>query len=494
MKAQIREIRKRDGKAVPFERERIRAAIEKGLHAAEGKKVPDFLLKKDSENYTDVVIARLEGKYRATAPSVEQIQREVIEVLFMMGRHEASELYRIYMHGKEALRAGEITPEQFAPDGVSREAVNRVIEWNRVHKCATIEELNVLIRSENRAGKGVWERAQIPRRKGHVLTFLDLVRASEEQSNKEAREAAQIALGKEGLRVMIVAGPSSSGKTTTTNKTCRSIGEISKGKVKFKGLEVDRFFDSFENYERTGRKVTYRIDGKEYPDYDFETPWAYRLEVYANVLGRILAGEEVMLPKYLFGKGMYVENDISFQLLPGEVLVLDCLHGLSPYICGTLNPETTFKLYIESMNTVLGPEGYIRWTDIRLISRALRDKVHRGHDPLLTLLHWHLVRNGDSVGILPYILTADVIVNGGLAYMLPLFKPMIYKILRDIVPILARNPDAHDALVRAVRIINLLDEVEDLRPDLHHEYVKPGGIIPGDSIFREFGGGSTVVH
>lgn len=447
------------GEKVGFDRAPIRQAIADAIMRTEH--VPLGPAMKRARDLTDSAVDALVGTEQETVTR-ESVQNAVKQAMWKIGAYELAEEYLLYGSGVELVERGLIRADQFTPDGVPREEVSRLYRWNEEHDCHTIELLNIWFRGEN--GRDV----------------RGLIRAAEEQKRVELENAAQEFLGRTGLRMLIVCGPSSSGKTTTANRICGAIREITEGVTVFRPLEVDMFFQP----KTANQKYTYTVDGNEVSDWDYETPFAYDLKALNEILERIMRGETVWIPKYDFGTGQIIPNHTEFpSLWPNEVLVFDCLHGLYPDITAAVPNEQKFKLYIEAMNTIHGGDRYLRWTDIRLIRRMLRDVATRGHDTFFTLLHWHLVRKGEGY-MFPFINTADVRINGGLAYELPVFKAHAKRFFRKYLEILKRNPQLGDALLRAERVCTLFDKLETATEEqMTH--------IPSDSILREFIGGSV---
>ena len=415
---------------------------------------------KRARDLTDSAVEALAGTEQEIVTR-EDVQNAVKQAMWKIGAYDLAEEYLLYGAGVELVERGLIRADQFTPDGVPREEVSKIYGWNEKHDCHTIKGLNGWFRGEG--GRDVRE----------------LIRAAEEQKRVELEAAAQEFLGKQGMRMLIVCGPSSSGKTTTANRVCGTISELTHGNLTFRPLEVDMFFQP----KTANQKYTYTVDGKPVYDWDYETPFAYDLAALNEVLERIMRGETVWMPKYDFGTGTNIPNATEFPALgPNEVLVFDCLHALYPDITAAVPNEQKFKLYIEAMNTIHGGDRYLRWTDVRLIRRMLRDVATRGHDTLLTLVHWHLVRKGEGA-MFPLINTADVRINGGLAYELPVFKAHAERFFRKYLEILKRNPQLGDALLRAERVCELFDKLETATEEqMAH--------IPSDSILREFIGGS----
>ncbi|MDP3444232.1 MAG: response regulator SirA, partial [Ignavibacteria bacterium] len=143
-----------------------------------------------------------------------------------------------------------------------------------------------------------------------------------------------------------------------------------------------------------------------------------------------------------------------------------------------------FKLYLEPLLQMKQQNGeYIRWTDIRLIRRMLRDSVHRAYNPEQTLLHWHYVRSSEKRTILPYCNSADYIVNTSMAYEVPIYSPKLLNHFEEWTKKYEGDPLREDAFIRAKRTMEMLKEIEPVDDD---------SPIPGDSVLREFIGGSTL--
>jgi uridine kinase len=268
----------------------------------------------------------------------------------------------------------------------------------------------------------------------------------------------------------MVSGPSSSGKTTTTFKLEQ---RLKKRGMRFVPLIVDNYFFDLEHHPKD-----------EFGDYDFETPQALDLEMINDHLTRLAAGEEVLIPYYDFKTGKQFPNRTPVQIHEGEVLLIDSLHGLFPDFSRNIPVEQKFKLFLEPILQMKARnEKYIRWTDLRLIRRMLRDSVHRAYKPEQTLLHWHYVRSSEKRNILPYGNSADFIVNTSMAYEIALYRP---KLLEDFSAweIKYKNdPLRTDAYTRAARLRAVLEEIEPVTDD---------SPVPGDSVLREFIGGSTL--
>ncbi|MDV7391600.1 hypothetical protein RZS08_09620, partial [Arthrospira platensis SPKY1] len=166
------------------------------------------------------------------------------------------------------------------------------------------------------------------------------------------------------VRLVLITGPSSSGKTTTTMKLARRLRRLG---LKFRPLNLDHYFFDLELHPQD-----------EFGDYDFETPQALDLALINEHLLRLVAGDEALIPHYDFKSGKRFLNQTPMRLAADELLLIDSLHGLYPPLTAGVAEEQKFKLYLEPLLQMRGPDGaYVRWSDLRLIRRMLRDAVHR---------------------------------------------------------------------------------------------------------------------
>jgi len=222
----------------------------------------------------------------------------------------------------------------------------------------------------------------------------------------------------------------------------------------------------------------------EFGDYDFETPQALDLEMINDHLRKLAAGEVVNIPFYDFKTGTRFLNRTPLRIHEKEVLLIDSLHGLYPGFSSEIPAAQKFKLYLEPLLQMKGPDGnYIRWTDLRLIRRMLRDSVQRAYDPEQTLLHWHYVRSSEKRNILPYCNTADYIINTSMPFEVPIYRPLLLKQFAEWEKKYSGDPLREDAYIRSSRINKLLSAIEPVEDD---------SPIPDDSILREFIGGSSL--
>jgi uridine kinase len=395
-------------------------------------------------------------------PTIETIQDEVLHALRSCGFQNTADAYECYRWGRHWLREGAITDVQFAGNGFPRKRMEKILEWNRQHGCDTVAGLNEIVRA------------------GKIKKLVDESLAAYEASLDEAarKVMARFNAG-DNIRMMWVSGPSSSGKTTTTVKLT---DRLQKQGLRFVMLNLDDYFWAL---------IEHPTDWIN--DRNFETPEALDIQLLNRHLKALLEGKTIEKPVYSFKEGRRIATK-PVRLEKDQIVLLDCLHGLYPPITEGIDPSAQFRLYIETLNMLYESDGasqrLTKFTDIRLIRRILRDVKHRNHSPLSTILHWHYVRAGELFSIIPLMGLADHVVNGGLPFDLPVLKPFF------------TGPDAHlpepqdfepyrgflDARIRYQRVRQLLDSVEGLPASDLTGF----GIIPGDSVIREFIGGSTI--
>ncbi len=318
-----------------------------------------------------------------------------------------------------------------------------------------------------------WTRSNILNEQIRQGKLSDIVAASEAFYQEDVENAAHlVAERKKELRMVIIAGPSSSGKTTTTIK----LGErLARHDMRLVTLNVDNYFFDLEMHPKD-----------EFGDYDFETPQALDLDLINEHLTRMFAGEEVKIPFYDFKSGTRKLEQTPMKLAPNDVILIDSLHGLYPDMTRDIAPEKKFKLYIEPLLQLKDPDGrYVRWTDIRLIRRMLRDASHRAYDPTKTLVHWHYVRASELRNIIPYVNTTDYVVNSAMPYEMPMYKAKLFDEFARWNEIYADDPLRSDAHERASRIYELMQHLEPIEDD---------SIVPENSVIREFIGGSIYEY
>lgn len=274
--------------------------------------------------------------------------------------------------------------------------------------------------------------------------------------------AGQIANRADQVRVVLIAGPSSSGKTTFSKRL--AIQLLARGIAPF-ALAMDDFFVDRD-------KTPLGVDGKP----DFEALTALNLERLENDLRRLIAGESVRLPHYNFLSGKSEEAGQETQLQSGEIIIMEGIHGLNPGLLPHLAGEKTYRIYISALTQLnLDRHNRISTTDTRLIRRIVRDARERGYTAAQTINRWESVRRGEKNYIFPYQENADVMFNSALVYELAALRPLAEPVLRQV----QNNTPEY---IEAKRLLALLEWFLPLDSER----------IPDNSILREFIGHSIL--
>lgn len=448
-KKDMSHIIKRDGRVVPFTKLRIANAIFRA-GVAVGERERD-----DADRLADRVIDHVGAMpWSGGYPSVEEIQDVVEKVLIENGKSKIAKAYILYRAERAHKRAGRQMRDPKKGDPIPWKKIWNVLNWAIDHKVQTVGELNARIRRGE---------------------FSELVRESEDAYQMDILRAADAILArKDEVRVVIVAGPSSSGKTTTTIKISQY---LSKEGFRFVPFHVDHYFHDLDKHPKD-----------EYGDYDYETPQALDLDLINQHLRRLLAGETVMVPKFDYKAGKRIDNHHGMKLEKDEILLIDSLHGLYGGMTGAIPNEQKFRLYIETLLQMRDNEGrYIRWADLRMLRRMTRDKDQRFVDPKFTVEHWRYVRDAELAHIVPFVNSVDFIVNGALPYELPVMKRRWLTSFKEWEPEYEKRADRQDAFERVARIRELFESLGDITDDHEKE-------IPPTALIREFIGGSTYKY
>ena len=287
--------------------------------------------------------------------------------------------------------------------------------------------------------------------------FNDIISISEALHEKKIAEIAdKIATESSHKRLILIAGPSSSGKTTFTN---RLNIQLRVNGIRPANLSID---DYFLNRTHTPRKSN--------GDYDFESIRAIDLDLFNEHLTRILRGERVKTPTFNFVSGFTEYRGNSIQLEPGQPILVEGIHALNENLTASIAAEYKLKIYVSAITGIsLDPYNRIRTTDCRLLRRIVRDSQFRAHDARETLRLWPSVRAGEEENIFPFQEDADIMFNTSLLYELLVIKKFATELLNQVT-------SEHDEYSEARRLLNLLSHVLEI--DKFN--------IPDNSILREF--------
>ena len=267
-----------------------------------------------------------------------------------------------------------------------------------------------------------------------------------------------------GVKVILISGPSSSGKTTSAKRIGIQLRVLGLHPVL---ISLD---DYFVNREDTPKD--------ENGDYDYEALEALDLARLNDDLSHLIAGESVEIPRYDFITGTRQWHEQPLQLTESSVLIMEGIHGLNPRLTPAIPDDKKFKIYLSCFTSVaMDNITRIHTTDNRLLRRITRDYRTRGNNAYDTIARWQSVRRGEDKHIFPYQEHADVMVNTSLFYELGVIRPIVEPILREI-------PDTVPEFGEADRLLHFLDNFVPIKPDE----------IPLDSVLREFVGGSTFTY
>lgn len=262
-------------------------------------------------------------------------------------------------------------------------------------------------------------------------------------------------------RIILIAGPSSSGKTTFSKRL--SVQLLAQGVTPY-ALEMDNYFVDRDQTPKD-----------ENGNFDFESLGALNRERMQSDLQRLIAGEEVQLPHFDFKQGKSFPGSVV-HLEKDQIIILEGIHGLNPDLLPGLPTDQTFRIYVSCL-TQLNLDRYnrISTTDTRLIRRIVRDARERGYPAQVTIQRWESVRRGEKHHIFPYQENADVMFNSALVYEVAALKPLAEPLLRQV-------PFGTPEYIEAKRLLAFLEWFLPLDVDL----------IPDNSIEREFIGGSIL--
>ncbi len=297
--------------------------------------------------------------------------------------------------------------------------------------------------------------------KGMTASLINVSEALQE--NKIVRIAQQIA-EKKTVKMVLIAGPSSSGKTTTCKRL--SIQLLANG-LRPIGISLDDYFVDRENTPKD-----------EKGDYDFESLYALNISMLNEQLNALLAGKEVELPKYNFQTGKSEKSGRMLQLKGNEVLVVEGIHALNPELTAQVPEEQKYRVYASALTTLLiDDHNYIPTPDNRLLRRIVRDFKYRGANAQETNRRWPTVRAGENKWIFPYQENADAMFNSAMLFELAAIK-------QQAEPLLEQVPENSNEYSEAYRLLKFLKYINPI----------PYQQVPSTSLLREFLGGSSFKY
>jgi len=291
-----------------------------------------------------------------------------------------------------------------------------------------------------------------------------LIQISEALQEKKISQIADEIARRRGIKIVLIAGPSSSGKTTT----CKRLSvQLAVNGIYPVGISLDDYF--------LDRDLTPRdADG----DYDFEHLHALNIPLLNDQMNALLRGEEVELPRYNFQTGKSQPSGKKLQLQGNEVLVVEGIHALNPELTAQIPPEQIFRVYASALTTILlDKHNYIPTTDNRLLRRIIRDHKYRGVSALDTIRRWPSVRRGENRWIFPYQENADAMFNTAMLFELAVIR-------EQAIPLLEAVDENCEEYAEAYRLLKFLRYIKPI----------PADQIPPTSLLREFLGGSSFEY
>lgn len=356
-------------------------------------------------------------------------------------------LFEIEKYGEGLLlrvpnREKPMSLEDKVPQEKLQERFTERLRWHQVMGVETIGDFNKAVQS------------------GHGI---DLVNVSEALQEKRISFIAD-EIAHRGARVVLIAGPSSSGKTTTSKRL--SVHLMACG-LKPYAISLDDYF-----LNRTETPLT------ETGDYDFESIYSIDLPYFNDSLTKMLAGEEVDLPHYNFQTGKREYLGKRLKLTPQMVLVIEGTHGLNPMLTEQIPESDKYRVYVSALTSMkLDYHNYIPTSDNRLLRRMLRDYKYRGYSAVETIKRWPSVREGEEKWIFPYQENADVMFNSALLYELAVLRPHVEPLLRNV----PQNIEEYSVARRLLKFLEYIVPLQDTE-------------LPPTSLIREFLGGSSFEY
>jgi uridine kinase len=276
-----------------------------------------------------------------------------------------------------------------------------------------------------------------------------------------ARIAGEIAAARGQIRVVMVAGPSASGKTTFAKRLWVQL--LANG-IRPMPISLDDYFVDREHTPRDDKG-----------DYDYESIHALDLDAFNHDLWSLMKGEATTLRRYNFLTGRS-EPGRQVTLEPDHVMIVEGIHGLNPAISRALPPSLVYRIYASALTPLnLDRHNRVSSTDVRLLRRTVRDAASRGYSALDTLRRWESVVRGEKQNIFPYQENADAIFNSSLVHELAILRPLVEPLLLQV------RPDTGQ-FIEANRLLSFLQWVKPA----------PSDVVPDNSILREFVGGSIL--
>ena len=300
---------------------------------------------------------------------------------------------------------------------------------------------------------------------GYSSQVIQIAEALHER--KYAEIADQIYNRRDQVKLVLLAGPSSSGKTTTSMRIALHLKVLGLNPVV---LAMDNYF--------VDRELTPK---DENGNYDFECVEAMDLELLNTQLNQLMDGEEVDIPVFNFAEGKKYFTGKKTSMKPNDILIMEGIHALNPTLTAAIDNRRKFKIYASALTSLsIDENNSISTTDNRMLRRMVRDNSFRGTSAEQTIIRWASVHSGEYKNIFPYQEYADAMFNSSLIYELPLLKHYAEPLLRRIQP-------TSPAYAESLRLLKFLSYIVEMTPAEH-------AAVPPTSVMREFIGGSSLKY
>ncbi len=411
------------------------------------------------------------------------ITSAVVDLLEKQGLHDKAELFEQqghlysylyflkdlgnYLYGNLLPSTGYISNFGLVPyfDGILLQVPRRK-HFNRLRKLEMHEKLFDIFQEQKE-----WAEILNVSTIGSLNKFAlenksgDIIKISEALHEKKIAEIANMISSRNGdVKVVLVAGPSASGKTTFSKRL--GVQLAVNGMRPFQISLDDYFID---------RELTPK---DAHGEYDFEALEAIDIEFFNRQLIALFEGKEVRLPKFDFQLGKRTENGHTLQLGEGDILIVEGIHGMNPRLLPRVHEENCFKIFISALTQVSVDEHtHISTADNRLLRRMIRDCKYRGYHAADTIKRWPSVRKGEEKNIFPYQENADVMFNSATIYELAVLK----KYAEPILKLVLENQPEYTESTRLLEFLSYFKPISDQE-------------IPPTSLLREFLGGSSFAY
>lgn len=408
---------------------------------------------------------------------------EAVDILEQQGLHDKAQLFnqqgRLYsflyllrdlanfFYGNLLPSTGYITNFGIMPyfDGILLQIPKRK-NFNKLRKVVYNEKLFEIFQ-EQKDWASILNVSTIGSLNNYTLKGKsgDIIKVSEALHEKKIAEIAnQISARGDEVKVVLVAGPSASGKTTFSKR----LGvQLAVNGMRPYQISLDDYF--------VDRELTPKDENGEY---DFEALEAIDIEYFNKQLIDLFEGKEITLPKFDFHSGKRTENGHKLKLDTGEILIVEGIHGMNPGLLTDVHEENTFKIFISALTQVSVDEHtHISTADNRLLRRMIRDSKYRGYKASETIKRWPSVRKGEEKNIFPYQENADVMFNSATVYELAVLKKYAEPVLKTVL-------ENQEEYTESMRLLGFLSYFKPINEEE----------IPPTSLLREFLGGSSFAY